>query len=102
MINILKELVEEYGDIADGENQDNDNINNSNGLLFFMGQIDTNCKKLEIPPDIIPSWIKYLLDFQSFITIDKTDGQQDQYNDSIQESYIQKRKKGSMRLTSPP
>jgi hypothetical protein len=94
MINILKELKVEYGDIADGENHDNDNTsNNNNGLIFFIKQIYTNCKKLDIPPDIIPSWIKNLLDFQSYITIDNTEGQQDQYNNLIQESYIQKKDK---------
>jgi hypothetical protein len=93
MINILKELGIEYGENEDGEDRDNDDINNNNGLIFFIKQIYTNCKKLDIPPNIIPSWIKNLLDFQPYITIDNTDRQQDQNNNSIQESYIQKKEK---------
>jgi hypothetical protein len=89
MINILKDLGIEYNsNSTDDENQYNDNDNN--GLIFFIEQIYTNCKKLRIPPATIPSWIKDLLDFQTSITIDKTDGQQDQYKISLQESYIQK------------
>ncbi len=39
-------------------------INNSQPLRGIYN----NCKKLNIPPDIIPSWIKDLLDFNSFIS----------------------------------
>jgi hypothetical protein len=44
-----------------------------NRLLSFIEEIYKNCKKLEIPPAIIPLWIKNLLDFQSFINIDKNE-----------------------------
>ncbi|MGN6624755.1 MAG: hypothetical protein ACTHKK_11490, partial [Candidatus Nitrosocosmicus sp.] len=102
MINILKELGVESSDNTDGDNQDNEDISNNNRLLFFIEQIYTNCKKLEIPPDIIPLWIKDLLDFKSFITIDKTDGQQDQYNISIQESYIQRKEQQNLNEFNTP
>lgn len=102
IINILKELKVEYSDIADGENQDKDNINNNNGLIFFIEQIYTNCKKLQIPPAIIPSWIKNMLDCQSLINIDKADRQQDKYNNLIQESYIQKKEKENLNEISTP
>src|SRR5690349_5946422 len=46
MINILKDLGIEYNSsFTDSENQDNDNDNN--GLIFFIEQIYTNCKKLK-------------------------------------------------------
>ncbi|MGN6822213.1 MAG: hypothetical protein ACTHJ7_05500, partial [Candidatus Nitrosocosmicus sp.] len=101
MINILKDLGIEYNSgFTDDENQYNDNDND--GLLFFIEQIYTNCKKLRIPPAIIPLWIKDLLDFQTFITMDKTDGQQDQYNISIQESYIQRKEQQNLNEFNTP
>ncbi|MGN6709748.1 MAG: hypothetical protein ACTHKF_10415 [Candidatus Nitrosocosmicus sp.] len=103
MINILKDLGLEYNSgFTDDENQYNDNDNDNNGLIFFIEQIYTNCKKLRIPPAIIPLWIKDLLDFQSFITIDKTDGHQDQYNISIQEFYIQKKEQQNLDEINTP
>ncbi|MGN6628493.1 MAG: hypothetical protein ACTHKJ_01290, partial [Candidatus Nitrosocosmicus sp.] len=76
--------------------------NNNKGLLFFIEQIYTNCKKLDISPAIITSWIKDLLDFQTFITMDKTDGHQDQYNISIQESYIQRKEQQNLEEINTP
>ena len=100
MINILKDLGIEYNSgFTDGENQDDDD---DDGLIFFIEQIYTNCKKLRIPPAIIPLWIKDLLDFQTFITMDKTDGHQDQYNISIQESYIQKKEQQNLEEINTP
>jgi hypothetical protein len=80
MINILKKLKIGNTDIADDEEND------ESRLCSFIEEIYNNCKKLEIPPAIIPSWINNLLDFQSFINIDKNE-EEEQYDDSIQTSY---------------
>src|SRR6185312_8334866 len=44
---------------------DNDNYN---GFFPFVEEIYNNCKKLEISPSIITSWIKDLIDCQNMIT----------------------------------
>ncbi|MGN6709710.1 MAG: hypothetical protein ACTHKF_10225 [Candidatus Nitrosocosmicus sp.] len=102
MINILKELGVEASDIADGDKQDNDNYNNNDGLIFFIKEIYNNCKKLDIPPAIITSWIKDLLDFQTFVNIDKTDGQQDQYKVPLQGFYIQRKEQQNLNEINTP
>ncbi len=85
MINILKELKIGNTGSADEDDEEKD----KNRLLSFIEEIYKNCKKLEIPPAIIPLWIKNLLDFQSFINIDKNE-KEEQYDDSLQTSYGQK------------
>src|SRR6476660_3314283 len=60
-----------YGNDGDGNDdyKDIDNHTNEhyNEFFSFVKEIYNNCKKLEIPPAIITSWIKDLVDFKSFI-----------------------------------
>ncbi|MER5176113.1 MAG: hypothetical protein ABJB76_04275 [Candidatus Nitrosocosmicus sp.] len=77
MMNILKNLGIENGDIATDDDDDNNDIvdnnrdgnnNNYKELSTFIEDIYKNCKKLNIQPAIIPSWIKDLLDFNFSIS----------------------------------
>jgi hypothetical protein len=43
----------------------------------FVKEIHSNCKNLGLPPTIIPSWIKDLLDFYFPYSDDKTDSLSD-------------------------
>ena len=53
-------------DIADDEDEDDHSRS-----LSFIEEIYNNCKKLEISPAIIVSWIKDLIDCRSLIDINK-------------------------------
>ena len=68
MMNLLKNFGIDVEDSPlHNVNSSIDDNNNSNDKQFstFVVDIYENCKKLNIPPDIIPSWIKDLLDFNS-------------------------------------
>src|SRR6476660_6744209 len=75
MLNILKSIgiIGNLGVVDDdynNESKDIDNhINNDNfnQLTSFIEEIYNNCKKLEISPTIIASWIKDLIDCQPLI-----------------------------------
>jgi hypothetical protein len=71
MMNLLKKfgIDAEISPIQNVDNNSDNNVddNNDNYKQFstFVVNIYENCKKLNIPPDIIPSWIKDMLDFSS-------------------------------------
>ena len=66
MMNVLKEMKIGSADIADDEDEDDHSRS-----LSFIEEIYNNCKKLEISPAIIVSWIKDLIDCRSLIDINK-------------------------------
>ena len=78
IINILKSFGIENLDISDnGEGEgdgndaykdiDNHTNDNYNEFFSFVKEIYNNCKKLEISPTIITSWVKDLIDSRSLI-----------------------------------
>ena len=59
----VAQMMKNLGIPVDGEEDRNDDSQNNNkDFYFFVDEIYLNCKNLGIPPDIIPSWIKDLLD----------------------------------------
>ena len=57
------QAMKNLGIPVDGNDDCNDDSHNNNkDFYFFVDEIYLNCKNLGIPPDIIPSWIKDLLD----------------------------------------
>ena len=78
IINILKSFGIENLDISDNGEGDGDGNDaykdignhtndNYNEFFSFVKEIYNNCKKLEISPTIITSWIKDLIDSRSLI-----------------------------------
>ena len=74
IINILKSFGIGNLDISDDSDGndaykdiDNHTNDNYNEFFSFVKEIYNNCKKLEISPAIITSWVKDLVDFRSFI-----------------------------------
>jgi len=78
MINILKELKIGGADIAD------DDVDESR-LLSFIEEIYNNCKRLEISPAFIVSWIKDLIDCRSLIDINKKEAFEAENDDVIEQ-----------------
>ena len=74
IINILKSFGIGNLDISDDSDGndaykdiDNHTNDNYNEFFSFVKEIYNNCKKLEISPAIITSWVKDLVDCRSFI-----------------------------------
>ena len=62
----VAQVMRKLGISIDSDDDDaicnDDSQNSSKDFYFFVDEIYLNCKNLGIPPDIIPSWIKDLLD----------------------------------------
>ena len=64
MVQLMKNLG-----IEDDNNQEfnlGNEIGKNKDFSYFVEEIYRNCKKLDIPPEIIPSWIKDLYDCHSY------------------------------------
>ena len=83
MMKVLKEMKIGTADIADDEDEDDHSRS-----LSFIEEIYNNCKKLEISPAIIVSWIKDLIDCRSLIDINKKEAFEVDVVDDIIEQQI--------------